>query len=73
MQLKNGLLEVLELVALFLLKTGTCDAKNTLESFSYMLYFAFLRFVLKRERQIQSNISLMNRSSNTAYSITKLF
>ena len=29
LQLKNGLLEVLELVALFLLKTGTCDAKNS--------------------------------------------
>ena len=26
--LKNGRLEVLELVALFLLKTETCDAKN---------------------------------------------
>ena len=29
LQLKNGLLEVLELVALFLLKAGTCDAKNS--------------------------------------------
>ena len=28
-QLKNGWLEVLELVALFLFKTGTCDAKNS--------------------------------------------
>ena len=33
-QLKNGRLEVLELVALFLLKTETYDAKKTLESFS---------------------------------------
>ena len=30
-QLKNGRLEVLELVALFLLKTETCDAKNSWE------------------------------------------
>ena len=29
MQLKNGRLEVLELVALFLLKTETCNAKNS--------------------------------------------
>ena len=29
MQLKNGRLEVLELVALFLLKTETCKAKNS--------------------------------------------
>ena len=28
MKLKNGRLEILELVALFLLKTETCDAKN---------------------------------------------
>ena len=28
-QLKNGRLEVLELLALFLLKTETCDAKNS--------------------------------------------
>ena len=33
MQLKNGRLEVLELVALFLLKTETCDAKNVREFF----------------------------------------
>ena len=26
---ENGWLEVLELVALFLFKTGTCDAKNS--------------------------------------------
>ena len=31
MQPKNGRLEVLELVALFLLKTETCDAKNSWE------------------------------------------
>ena len=29
LQLKNGWLELLELVALFLFKTGTCDAKNS--------------------------------------------
>ena len=29
LQLKNGCLEVLELVALFLFKTGTCNAKNS--------------------------------------------
>ena len=33
MQLKNGRLEVLELVALFLPKTETCDAKNSSEFF----------------------------------------
>ena len=33
MQLKNGPLEVLELVALFLLKTETRDAKNSSEFF----------------------------------------
>ena len=32
-QLKNGWLEVLELVALFLFKTGTCDAKNSSQFF----------------------------------------
>ena len=29
LQLKNGWSEVLELVALFLFKTGTCDGKNS--------------------------------------------
>ena len=29
LQLKNGWLEVLALVALFLFRTGTCDAKNS--------------------------------------------
>ena len=29
LQLKNGWLEVLKLVALFLFKTGTCDAKKS--------------------------------------------
>ena len=29
LQLKNGWLEVLELVALFLFKTETCNAKNS--------------------------------------------
>ena len=33
LQLKNGWLEVLELVALFLFKTGTCDAKNSSQFF----------------------------------------
>ena len=33
MQLKNGRLEVLELLALFLLKTETCEAKNSGEFF----------------------------------------
>ena len=33
MQLKNGRLEVLELVALFLVKTETSDAKNASEFF----------------------------------------
>ena len=33
MQLKNGRLEVLVLVALFLLKTETCDAQNSCEFF----------------------------------------
>ena len=32
-QLKNRRLEVVELVALFLHKTETCDAKNSCESF----------------------------------------
>ena len=32
-QLKNGRLEVLELVALFLLQTETCEAKNSSEFF----------------------------------------
>ena len=29
LQLKNGWLEVVALVALFLFRTGTCDAKNS--------------------------------------------
>ena len=33
MQLKNGGLEVLELVAIFLLKTETCDVKTSREFF----------------------------------------
>ena len=55
MQLEEGWLEGLELLALFFLKMGICDSTlKTLESFSLMLYFAVLRFVSKREGQIQT-------------------
>ena len=50
LQLKNGWLEVLELVVLFLFKTGTCDAKNDWQFFVEAIFF----FVSKREGQIQS-------------------
>ena len=53
LQLKNGWLEVLALVALFPFRTGTCDAKNSSEFFVDAM-FSLLRFVFKREGQIQS-------------------
>ena len=48
--------EVLELVALFLLKTVTFGAKNChSRRFPSMLYRALLRFFAKREGKIHSN------------------
>ena len=43
MQPKNGRLEVLELVALFLLKTETCDAKNSWEFFLDAILFCLVK------------------------------
>ena len=54
MELKNGCLEVLELVALFLPKTKTYDAKNIENCVDAIFHFALLRLVSKTEGQIQS-------------------
>ena len=53
MQLKNGRLEVLESVALFLLKMETCDAKNSWEFFVDAIFY-LVKIRLKREGQTQS-------------------
>ena len=53
LQLKNGWLEVLALVAFFLFRTGICDSKNSWQFFVDAM-FSLLRFVFKREGQIQS-------------------
>ena len=55
-QLKNGRLEVLELVALFLLKTETWDAKNSWEFFLDAV-FCLVKRVSKRETQVQSKFN----------------
>ena len=47
LQLKNGWLEVLELVALFLFKTGTCDAKNSWEFFVDAI-FCFVKICFQK-------------------------
>ena len=52
LQLKNGWLEVQELVALFLFKTGTCDAKLSWQFFIDAI-FCFVKIFSKREGQIQ--------------------
>ena len=67
MQLKNGRLEVLESVALFLFKTGTWDAKNSGEFFVDAM-FSFLRFVSKREGQIQRKFDKWKLFNITAHS-----
>ena len=43
LELKNGWLEVLEMVALFLFKTGTCDAKNSGQFFVEANIFCFVK------------------------------
>ena len=55
MNVKNGCLEVLESVTLFLLKTETCDAKNCWE-FLVDAAFCFVKIILVSEKrgQIQS-------------------
>ena len=60
MQLRNGRLEVLELVASFVIKMETCDAKKLLGVFRryYILPFKD-RF---RKERDQYKVSLMNES-----------
>ena len=53
MQLKNGWLEVLELLALFLPIMETCDAKNSWEFFVDVIFY-LVKIRLKREGQTQS-------------------
>ena len=53
MQLKNGWLEVLELLALFLPIMETCDAKNSWEFFVDAIFY-LVKIRLKREGQTQS-------------------
>ena len=63
MQLKNRQLEVLELVALFLLKTETCDAKNSWEFFVDNIFcLVFLKDRFRKERD-KYKVSLINRRS----------
>ena len=62
LQLKNGWLEVLELVALLLFKTRTCDAKNSWQFFVDAI-FCFVKTCFQKRKKY--NISLMNRSSLT--------
>ena len=54
---ENGLVEVLELVALFHLKTGTFSAKNWLESSVDVISCFVETFFAKREGKIQSNFN----------------
>ena len=63
-QLKNGWLEVLELVALFLFKTGTCDAKKSWQFFVKAI-FCFVKICFPKERDKYKG-SLINRSSLTS-------
>ena len=63
MQLKNGRLEVLELLALFLLKTETCDAKNSWEFFVDAI-FGLVKIGFEKRRTNRKS-SLMNGKSLT--------
>ena len=64
MQLKNGWLEVMELVALFLFKMGTCDAKNSCEFFVDAIFcFVKICFQAFPKERDKYKVSLMNRSS----------
>ena len=47
LQLKNGWLELVELVALFLFKTGTCDAKISCEFFVEAI-FCFVKICFQK-------------------------
>ena len=58
MQLKTGRLEVLELVALFLLKTETCNGKHSREFFVDNI----IRFP---KESYKYKVSLINRNSFT--------
>ena len=62
MQLKNEWFEVLELVALFLLKTGTFCAKNWKE-ISVDAIFCFFFLDLFRKEEGKYTVTLINGSS----------
>ena len=49
LQLKNGWLEALALVALFLFRTGTCDAKSSWELFVDAI-FCFVKICFQKRR-----------------------
>ena len=49
LQLKNGWLEVLALVALFPFRKGTCDAKNSFEFFVDAM-FCFVKICFQERR-----------------------
>ena len=68
MQLKNGLLEVLESVALFLLKTETCNGKNSWEFFVDNI----IRFRKERDKYKVSLINI-NSLSCPAFSVKFLY
>ena len=64
LQLKNGWLEVMELVALFLFKMGTCDAKNSCKFFVDAIFcFVKICFQAFPKERDKYKVSLMNRSS----------
>ena len=58
MELKNGWLEVLELVALFIFKTGTCEAKNSWEFFVDAI-FCFVKICFQKRATKMNRISLI--------------
>ena len=67
--LKNEWFEVLELVALFLLKTGTFGAKNWKEiSVDAIFCLFFFRSFSKRRGQIHSNFDYWKFFNPTAHS-----
>ena len=66
--LKNEWFEVLELVALFLLKTGTFSAKNWKEISVDAIFYFFFRSFSKRRGQIHSNFDYWKFFNPTAHS-----
>ena len=64
LQLKNGWLEVLELAALFLFKTGTCDAKNSWEFFVDAIFCFVKIFFQKRATKMDRSFLILPRTQH---------